>query len=215
MRLFKDDSPKTEAEKAGGRLPGIARAGDRTTFFRANSNFFPTCSTFCRHAPLFSDMLHYFPTQATIFRHAPLFSDKRSLFFRHVPNAPTFATLRNVSFPLADTPPPRPPPMVGAAPRSASPAARPLFLPARQFRKMFYIFRQPFYIFRLPFYIFRQLFYIFRQQFYIFRQQFYIFRQHSIFSDKVYYFPTNVACFPTNVVCRRLTGEWRMKRDCY
>jgi len=27
MRLFKDDSPKTEAEKAGGRLPGIARAG--------------------------------------------------------------------------------------------------------------------------------------------------------------------------------------------
>jgi hypothetical protein len=27
VRLSKDDSPKTEAEKAGGRLPGFARAG--------------------------------------------------------------------------------------------------------------------------------------------------------------------------------------------
>ena len=96
-------------------------------------------ATICRLAPLFADLLHYLPTQSTICRHRPLFADtvhylptKRSLICRHVPNAPTFASLRNVSFSLSGHPTPTPPPTVGAPSRSASQAARPRFLPARQ-----------------------------------------------------------------------------------
>ena len=113
--------------------------GDRTKICRANSIFLPTCSTICRQAPLFADKIHYLPTQASICRHRQLFADtgnysptKTSIFCRHVPNAPTFATLRNVSFSLSGTPLPTPPPTFGAPSRSASPAARPRFLPARQ-----------------------------------------------------------------------------------
>jgi hypothetical protein len=112
---------------------------DHTKICRANSIFLPTCSTICRQAPLFADKIHYLPTQASICRHRQLFADtgnysptKTSIFCRHVPNAPTFATLRNVSFSLSGPPLPPPPPTFGAPSRSASPAARQRFLPARQ-----------------------------------------------------------------------------------
>ena len=103
-------------------------------------------ASFCRHAPLFADKLHYLPTRSIICRHRHLFADTGSYL-------PTQATIRRQKRPFfADTfltrlrsqpsetfhfpfraPPSRPPPPTFGAPsRSASPAARPRFLPARQ-----------------------------------------------------------------------------------
>ena len=127
-----------DRSRSRGLAPHAIRR-DRTKICRANSIFLPTCSTICRQAPLFADKIHYLPTQASICRHRQLFADtgnysptKTSIFCRHVPNAPTFATLRNVSFSLSGTPLPTPPPTFGAPSRSASPAARPWILPAHK-----------------------------------------------------------------------------------
>jgi hypothetical protein len=72
------------------------------------------------------------PTNATICRHAPLYLYRRPYYCQHVPNAPMFATLRNVTFPFPFSRPPPPPPLLWELARPAQfarPAARMLFLP--------------------------------------------------------------------------------------
>jgi hypothetical protein len=105
---------------------------DCTKICRANSNFLPTCSTICRQGPLFADKVHYLPSQATICRHRQLFAvtgiystTKRSLFCRHVPNAPTFAPLRNISFSHLGTPLRPPPPDVRSCVQIRQPCGPP------------------------------------------------------------------------------------------
>jgi hypothetical protein len=89
-------------------------------------------ATFCRHAPQFAYKVHYLPTRSTICQHRQLFAvtgnyspTKRSLFCRHIPNAPTFAPLRNVSFSLLGTPLSPPLPDVRSCGQICQPCGQP------------------------------------------------------------------------------------------
>jgi hypothetical protein len=119
---------------------------DCTKTSRANCMFSPTCSTFSRQCPLSPDNVHYFQTTSIISRQRPLFPymlhflpKKRYHIYRHVPNAFTFATLQNVSFPLLGTPSRHP--LLGAPPRQPSgPPADPAGQPARPKIRMVHYF---------------------------------------------------------------------------
>jgi hypothetical protein len=110
-------------------IPFLSHSCDSAKKSRANSMFFPTCSTFPRQCPLFPDNVHYFPTTFTIPRQRPqkgsIFT---STFKTHLRSQPS----KTFHFPSRDPsptptpcrrqePPPNPPALL-PAPGSCRPA---------------------------------------------------------------------------------------------
>jgi hypothetical protein len=141
-------------------------------------HYLPTCSTICRHAPLFADAGNYLPSQAIIRR-------QKGRFF-----ADTFLTRLRLhpseTFHFPFWAPPSPP-TFGAASRSASPAARPRFLPARQPARIlewYTICRQKVHYLPTLYTICRQKVHYLPTLYSFCRQRFIICRHSILFADK-------------------------------
>ena len=159
-----------------------------------HQKFAEQTASFYRLRPLFTDSVHFLPTPSTIYRLRPLFTDtvhylptERSLFCRHVPNAPTFAPLRNVSFSLSGHPTPTPPRRSELRPDL--PARRPVPGSCRPACPVYYL-PTWYTIYRHGILFTDKRFIICRQGILFTDMVYYLPTKGSLFTDKVYYLPT-------------------------